>query len=75
MDSEPKKLFCPLPVMCISGVLAKDRKPVPVYSAPCYTNKRRTGATFITQFDLRIDERDAPQKWILRGVALLASID
>ena len=75
VDSEPKKLFCPLPVMCISGVLAKDRKPVPVYSAPCYTNKRRTGATFITQFDLRIDERDAPQKWILRGVALLASID
>jgi len=75
VDSEPKKLYCPLPVMHVTGVLLKDKRPSSVFSAPCYTLKRRTGLNFITHFNLRTDDRDPPQKWTLRGVGLLASID
>ena len=26
VDAEPKKLYCPLPVLYVTGVLAKDRR-------------------------------------------------
>jgi dynein heavy chain len=70
VDPEPKKLFAPLPVMHITGVLAKDRKAGAAYAAPAYSVRRRTGATFISTFDLRADD---PQKWVLRGACLLCS--
>jgi dynein heavy chain len=73
IDSEPKKLYTPLPVMLVTGVLSSSRKTTGTFSTPTYTNKRRTGQTFVTQFDLRTDEQ--PQRWIQRGVALLTSID
>jgi dynein heavy chain len=75
VDSEPKKLFSPLPVLYVTGVLAKDRKAGGVYAAPTYSVRRRTGANFITTFDLRVDERDPATKWVLRGTCLLASVD
>lgn len=73
VDSEPKKLFSPLPVLHVTGVQASQKKSSGVFAAPCYTIKRRTGLNFITTLDLRTDE--PVQKWILRGVALLCSID
>ena len=73
VDSEPKKLFAPLPVLHVTGVQASSKRQSGQFSAPCYTIKRRTGLNFITSFDLKTDEQ--PQKWIMRGVALLASID
>ncbi|KAK9841874.1 hypothetical protein WJX81_008571 [Elliptochloris bilobata] len=73
VDSEPKKLFCPLPVLHVTGVQAKDRKKVGVYETPTYSVKKRTGRNFITTFPLKTD--DPPSKWTLRGVALLCSID
>mgnify|MGYP003328723950 CR=1 FL=1 len=41
------------------------------YACPCYANPKRGGLNFIFTVDLRSE--DPPQKWILRGVALLAS--
>uniref|UniRef100_A0A061RL16 Flagellar outer dynein arm heavy chain gamma n=1 Tax=Tetraselmis sp. GSL018 TaxID=582737 RepID=A0A061RL16_9CHLO len=73
VDSEPKKLFHPLPVLYVTGVQAKDRKRSGVYEAPTYRVKKRTGLNFITTFPLRTE--DDKSKWILRGVALLCSID
>jgi len=73
VDSEPKKLFHPLPVLYVTGVQAKDRKKSGIYEAPTYRVKKRTGLNFITTFPLRTE--DDKSKWILRGVALLCSID
>ena len=36
VDSEPKKLFCPLPVLYVTGVLQKDKKVEGISSIPCY---------------------------------------
>ncbi|CAL8466541.1 g6077 [Coccomyxa elongata] len=73
IDSEPKKLFNPLPVLYVTGVQAKDKKKGGVFEAPVYRVKKRTGLNYITSFPLRTDE--PPSKWILRGVALLCSTD
>lgn len=53
---------------------AKDRKRTGVFDAPIYKVRRRTGLNYIASFPLRTDEV-AASKWILRGVALLGSID
>ena len=73
VDSEPKKLFNPLPVLFVTGVLAKDKKKSGIFETPCYRVKARKGFNFISTFALR--NEDGPAKWVLRGAALLASID
>jgi dynein heavy chain len=73
VDSEPKKLFHPLPVLFVTGTLAKDRKKSGIFEAPTYRVKKRTGLNFITTFPLRTE--DDKSKWVLRGVALLCTID
>jgi dynein heavy chain len=52
---------------------AKDKKKAGVFEAPVYRIKKRTGLNYVTAFALRTDE--PPAKWVLRGVALLCSID
>ena len=73
VDSEPKKLFAPLPVLYVTGVLGKDKKTEGVYACPTYRVKLRKAPNFITTFDVRTE--DPKSKWILRGVGLLCSID
>jgi len=73
VDSEPKKLFTPLPVLYVTGVQQKDKKTAGNYAAPTYRVKKRTGLNFITTFDLKSE--DPPSKWIMRGVCLLCTID
>ncbi|GFR42148.1 hypothetical protein Agub_g3000 [Astrephomene gubernaculifera] len=73
VDSDPKKLFNPLPVLHVTGVLAKDKKRSGLYEAPTYRVKARKGLNFITTFSLRTE--DDKSKWILRGVGVLCSID
>lgn len=73
VDSEPKKLYHPLPVLYVTGVQAKDKKKHGVYDAPTYRVKKRTGLNFITTFSLRTE--DEKSKWVLRGVALLCTVD
>ena len=73
VDSDPKKLFVALPVLYVTGVLAKDKETQNAFSCPTYKIKKRTGLNFIAQFDLRTE--DPVTKWILRGVCLLCSVD
>jgi dynein heavy chain len=73
VDAEPKKLYCPLPVLYVTGVLAKDRRRAGQYEAPVYRSKARMGRNFVTTFSLRTEEDKA--KWTLCGVALLCSVD
>ena len=123
VDSEPKRLYHPLPVIHVTGMQAsmlcaaaifwrcvihkrlismvsnpgyaqgsywsslytlnpcsgliclqvKDKRKTDIFEAPVYRTKKRTGLNYLTSFSLRTDE--PPSKWILRGVALLCSID
>lgn len=73
VDSDPKKLYNPLPVLHVTGVLAKDKKKSGLYDAPTYRVKARKGFNFITTLALRTEEDKS--KWILRGVGVLCSID
>jgi dynein heavy chain len=73
IDSDPKKLYNPLPVLHVTGVLAKDKKRSGFYEAPTYRVKARKGLNYITKFSLRTE--DDKSKWILRGVGILCSID
>merc|ERR1712072_1475249 len=74
-DSDPKVLFAPLPVLWITGCLSAASKSDKnmYYDAPLYKAPKRTGLNFISSVQLRTEEQ--PQKWTLRGVALLATID
>merc|ERR1712046_43973 len=76
VDSEPKKLYVALPVLYVTGVQAKDKKKdaaLTNYAAPSYRVKNRTGLNYIDKFELRTE--DPPAKWIMRGAALLCTID
>ena len=65
-------MFAGLPVLLVTGILASEKKTdMYSYACPCYKNKARGGLNFIFAVDLRSE--DPPQKWILRGVSLLAS--
>ena len=68
----PFMLFT-LPVLYITGVLAKDKATDGVYDCPVYRSKKRTGLHFITTTTLRTE--DPATKWIMRGVALLFTTD
>jgi hypothetical protein len=57
--------------MCVSCL--QDKKRGGIYEAPCYRVKSRKGFNYITSFALRTE--DDKSKWILRGAALLCSID
>eukprot|EP00164_Ancoracysta_twista_P001803 GFYU01002367.1.p1 GENE.GFYU01002367.1~~GFYU01002367.1.p1 ORF type:complete len:811 (+),score=281.55 GFYU01002367.1:300-2435(+) len=74
VDSPPKVLFSPLPVLYVSAVQASEKR-VDVYSyqCPCYRTPKRTDLMYIFTVDIRSE--DPPQKWVLRGVALLCSKD
>lgn len=67
--SRPACAYCPLH----SHLALQDKKRGGIYEAPCYRVKARMGLNFITTFSLRTE--DDKSKWILRGVALLCSID
>jgi dynein heavy chain len=82
-DMDPKVLFAPLPVLWITGVLESSGKgdnklpKLPTrkgfYTCPTYKAPKRTGLNFITPVDLRTE--DPAMKWVLRGVALMTTID
>ena len=73
VDAEPKKLFAPLPVMHVTAVQAANKKKSGYFEAPCSKVRRRTGANYVASFMVKTD--DDRTKWILRGAALLCSID
>merc|ERR1712086_735192 len=73
-DSTPKVLYSGLPVLHVTGVLAAEKKTdMYSYSCPCYKNPQRGANNFVFSVDL--PSGDVPQKWVLRGVPLLASKD
>eukprot|EP00887_Chlorella_sp_A99_P001633 scaffold8.g1633.t1 len=73
VDAAPKQLVCPLPVVHITAVLARDKRKAGFYSAPMYRSKKRTGLNYVSDLMLRCTEE--PAFWVLRGAAVLFSAD
>jgi dynein heavy chain len=74
-ESTPKTLFEPLPVLHVTGVL-QARSGVDLtytYMCPVYKNRERGESNYI--FDAHLRTRDSPEKWTLRGVALVGDKD
>jgi dynein heavy chain len=77
IDSPPKALVAPLPVMYIAGVQKGQRKAdYATYECPVYFrfDARKRGMTAAQpnfMFAPELRTVDPPSKWILRGVALL----
>jgi len=80
VDSEPKVLFCALPVLHV-GATIKSKKPKDssfgpngAYRCPCYNYPRRTDLYYIFMVDLPAGKHTKAY-WTLRGTALLCSTD
>jgi len=74
-EGTPKVLYEPLPVLHVTGVLA-SRHGLDLsytYVCPVYKDFKRAPGSYI--FDVHMPTQDTPNKWVLRGVALVASID
>lgn len=83
VESEPKILFVPLPVLLVSANL-KDNEMISrksafgvqgPYDCPCYKYRTRTDRFFIFMFSLKCSQDKNPSFWILRNVALLCNTD
>ena len=47
VDSAPKVLFHPLPILWVTAVLSEKRQDYMTYRCPCYRNKKRTDLNYI----------------------------
>jgi dynein heavy chain, axonemal len=79
-ESEPKKLFTPMPVIFVTAVTAKERRARALefgqygpFDCPVYKYPKRTDRYLVFRMFLRTDVH--PSLWKLRGVALLCSTE
>jgi len=83
VESEPKTLFVPLPVLMVSANLkteeARSRREAygaqGPYDCPCYKYRSRTDRYYIFQVTLRCTPEKNPAFWTLRGVGMLCNTD
>jgi len=83
VESEPKTLFVPLPVLLVSALTKVDefanRKQVypgqGPYECPCYKYRTRTDRFFIFYVTLKCTAEKNHQFWTMRGVGLLCNTD
>lgn len=72
IESTPKVLFTPLPVIHMFAINSTAPKDPKLYICPIYKKPRRTDLTYITGVVMRTVQ--SPDHWILRGVALLCDV-
>eukprot|EP00064_Thunnus_orientalis_P004446 superscaffoldBa00000405_g4458 len=72
IESSPKVLFTPLPVIHMFAINSTAPVDPKLYVCPIYKKPRRTDLNYITAVVLPTTQ--APDHWILRGVALLCDI-
>lgn len=80
-ESEPKKLYAPLPILYVTAVTkaqqrakSADHGPYGGYECPVYKYPVRTDRYLI--FTVTLATREVrPSHWVLRGVALLCTTD
>ena len=78
VESEPKKMFAPLPILYVTAINKKKNseadKNSSTYSCPVYKYPRRTDKYLIFRVNLPC-EGTGSHRWKLRGVALLCSTE
>ncbi|KAM6989324.1 dynein axonemal heavy chain 8-like [Tautogolabrus adspersus] len=72
IESSPKVLFTPLPVIHMFAVNSTAPPDPKLYVCPIYKKPRRTDLNYITAVVLPTVQ--SPDHWIMRGVALLCDI-
>uniref|UniRef100_A0A4W6EG55 Dynein axonemal heavy chain 8 n=1 Tax=Lates calcarifer TaxID=8187 RepID=A0A4W6EG55_LATCA len=72
IESSPKVLFTPLPVIHMFAINSTAPVDPKLYVCPIYKKPRRTDLNYITAVVLPTVQ--SPDHWILRGVALLCDI-
>ena len=72
IESAPKVLFTPLPVIHMFAINSTAPVDPKLYVCPIYKKPRRTDLNYITAVVLPTPQ--SPDHWILRGVALLCDI-
>jgi len=83
VESEPKVLFTPLPVLHVTAMLKPDEMasrrqiygPQGPYECPCYKYRARTDRFFIFYVTLKTPEGKNAAFWTLRAVGLLCNYD
>lgn len=83
LESEPKTLYVPLPVLHVTAMLRGDELKSRTtlydkwgpYDCPVYKYRNRTDRFFIFMVTLRCSQDKNPTFWTLRGVALLCNTD
>ena len=81
VESQPKILFVPLPILLVTGNIKKDEErarkemfgTIGPYECPVYKYTSRTDKYFIFFANLKCTPEKYPNKWALRGVALLCN--
>ncbi|XP_034008681.1 dynein heavy chain 8, axonemal-like [Trematomus bernacchii] len=72
IESSPKVLFTPLPVIHMFAINSTAPMDPKLYICPIYKKPRRTDLNYITAVVLHTVQ--PPDHWIMRGVALLCDI-
>uniref|UniRef100_A0A3Q3FTJ5 Dynein, axonemal, heavy chain 5 like n=1 Tax=Labrus bergylta TaxID=56723 RepID=A0A3Q3FTJ5_9LABR len=72
IESSPKVLFTPLPVIHMFAVNSTAPPDPKLYVCPIYKKPRRTDLNYITAVVLPTVQ--SPDHWIMRGVALLCDV-
>uniref|UniRef100_A0A672G3C9 Uncharacterized protein n=1 Tax=Salarias fasciatus TaxID=181472 RepID=A0A672G3C9_SALFA len=72
VESSPKVLFTPMPVIHIFAVNSTAPAAPGLYVCPVYKKPQRTDLNYITAVTLPSGQ--SPDQWVLRGVALLCDI-
>lgn len=72
IESSPKILFTPLPVIHMFAINSTAPVDPKLYVCPIYKKPRRTDLNYITAVVLPTIQ--PPDHWIMRGVALLCDI-
>jgi len=81
VESEPKVLFTPCPLVWIKPCKPEDFGAGTFYDTPVYKTSIRKGVLATTGHStnfvilLRLPTHAPPDHWILRGVAILCSLD
>jgi dynein heavy chain, axonemal len=74
-ESEPKRLFSPLPVLYVTAINKQDPRATPgagFFAAPCYRYPLRCDRYLIFPVWLPTKTKKATH-WVMRGVALLST--
>lgn len=80
VESHPKELYTPMPVILVTAVTSKQaekqyvvKDEIKYFDAPVYRQPKRTDLAYI--FSVKLRTIQEPDHWTLRGVALLCSTE